>query len=122
MFCVEKRDAATLLQIIQECVEKGTEIVTGGWAAYSRVSTLGYIHKVVIHKENFIDPVTGANTQRTECEWGHCKLLIMRGRRGTTLGLLQSHLDEYCFRKQFGNVAFYKWLRQCNNVVNYPSE
>lgn len=87
MFIVEKRDHATLLPIIRDNIEEGTTIVSDGWAAYNNLTNFGYFHETVIHEENFIDPVSGANTQRIECEWGHAKMLIMKLRRGTTLEL-----------------------------------
>ena len=117
MFYVEKRDAATLIPLIMDNVEAGTLIVTDGWAAYNRIQYMGFYHEVVIHEENFVDPITGANTQRIECEWSHAKLLIMHLRRGTTLDLLQSHLDEFIFRKRFGEHSFIEWVKRCRNVL-----
>lgn len=110
MFIVEKRDSQTLNSIILENVENETVVVTDGWTGYSTISQYGFNHEVVIHEENFLDPISGANTQRIECEWGHAKLLIMRLRRGTTMNLLQSHLDEFCFRRLYGINVFEKWL------------
>lgn len=117
MFYVEKRDSATLIPLIQANVFEGSVIVSDGWAAYRCLSSLNFSHEVVIHEENFVDPVSGAHTQRIECEWSHAKLLIMKLRRGTTLELLQSHLDEFVFRRKHGKNSFLNWLKICNNIV-----
>ena len=45
------RDANTLLPIIQEHIEIGSEIHTDAWRAYSQLSSCGYIHKVVNHSD-----------------------------------------------------------------------
>jgi hypothetical protein len=34
---------------------------------------LEYDHETVNHQENFVDPITGANTQTIECYWRHLK-------------------------------------------------
>ena len=117
MFHVEKRDACTLIPLIMNNIEPGTTIISDGWAAYTRLQYMGYEHEVVIHEENFVDPISGAHTQRIECEWSHAKLLIMHLRRGTTLELLQSHLYEFCFRKCFGENVFVEWLKRCRNIL-----
>jgi transposase-like protein len=90
MESVEKRDAATLLPIIQRVCLPSTIIVSDGWAAYSRIHEQGYEHKVVNHSENFVDPVTGAHTQHIESYWAKSKqrLKAMKGVR-------REHLDEY---------------------------
>jgi len=45
---VPKRDAATLIPIIQEHVLPRTEIWTDKWAAYRRLSRLRYVHKYIL--------------------------------------------------------------------------
>ena len=44
-----KRDAATLIPLIQSYVRPGTIIMTDGWRAYSQLPNLGYHHLVVNH-------------------------------------------------------------------------
>jgi len=44
---VAKRDAATLLPIIQRVVVPGTTIWSDEWAAYGQLSSLGYVHSTV---------------------------------------------------------------------------
>jgi len=71
---VEKRDANTLLPIIQNEVLKGTTIHSDQWKAYSKLPDHGYVHETVNHSVNFIDPTSGAHTQTIECLWRHVKV------------------------------------------------
>ena len=68
---VDRRNAATLLPIIQRCVNPGTEVHTDDWAAYRRVAALPNVsaHEVVVHRHNFVDPRTGVHTQEVESAW-----------------------------------------------------
>ena len=49
-----KRDRETLEKLIVENVEKGTKIITDGWAAYKRLKTLGYEWDWVNHSKEFV--------------------------------------------------------------------
>ena len=68
MFAVPDRSAATLLPIIRDNVRPGTTIMSDLWRAYPGIGAmgLGYQHLTVNHSINFVDPATGANTQRVE--------------------------------------------------------
>lgn len=68
---VEKRDADSLLPIIQQYVLPGTTIFSDLWRAYGGIAGLpeGYQHLTVNHSENFVDPQTGAHTQNVENMW-----------------------------------------------------
>ena len=68
------------------------------WAAYRRLSDLGYNHSTVNHQLNFVDPESGAHTQSIERSWLDAKILILRRQRGVSRHLFQSHLDYYCWR------------------------
>ena len=63
---VEKRDAATLVPLIQQCIWPGSVIFSDEWQAYSSLQSLGYTHHTVNHSQNFVDPNTGAHTQTVE--------------------------------------------------------
>ena len=56
---VPKRDAATLLPIVQQWVLPGTTIHSDMWQAYNQFGNMGYPHGTVNHSLNFVDPVTG---------------------------------------------------------------
>ena len=51
---VERRDAATLLPLIDEWIEDGSVIYSDGWAAYININQLpnDYLHWQVIHRVN----------------------------------------------------------------------
>jgi transposase-like protein len=72
-----RRDAATLVPIIERHVHPGTMIYSDGWAAYRGLQEAGYQHQTVIHDRNFVDPDTGTHTQTIE---GMCERVGGRGR------------------------------------------
>ena len=92
---VDRRNAATLLPIIQRCIRPGTEVHSDDWAAYRRVAALPNVssHLVVVHRHNFVDPRTGVHTQEVESAWSQLKLGQKR-RKGLMRKDLQSYLDE----------------------------
>ncbi|CAL6056339.1 Conserved_hypothetical protein [Hexamita inflata] len=55
-FEVEERDIETMKFYVTTYIRAGSEIHTDGWSAYGRLQSWGYVHKVVIHKDNFVDP------------------------------------------------------------------
>jgi len=67
LFIVQKRDRVTLLPIIQREIEPATTIFSDEWKAYTSLNDHSYIHNTINHKNNFIDPQTGAKTQTMEC-------------------------------------------------------
>ena len=102
MEIVPRRDAATLLPIIQNVVQPGTTIHSDEWAAYNRVQSIPGIaaHETVNHSLFFVDPVTGVHTQNIESYWP--------GQDPTEEdeGLPQRHvagyLDEFMWRERYG--------------------
>ena len=53
VFPVDRRDAATMIPIIQQNVEPGSTVITDGWSAYQGLRSAGYTHYVVEHKKAF---------------------------------------------------------------------
>ena len=92
---VDRRNAATLLPIIQRCIRPGTEVHSDDWAAYRRVAALPNVssHRVVVHRHNFVDPRTGVHTQEAESAWSQ------KRRKGLMRKDLQSYLDERMWRQ-----------------------
>lgn len=78
---VERRDAATLIPIIQRYILPGTTIMSDRWRSYDGLVLLGYNHMTVNHSTNFVDPVTGASTNRIEGLWRHAKHRMPHYRR-----------------------------------------
>ena len=100
---VDRRNAATLLPIIQRCLLPGTEVHTDDWAAYRRTAALPNVsvHQVVVHAHHFVDPRTGVHTQEVESAWAQLKLGQKR-RKGLRREDLQSYLDERMWRQWRG--------------------
>jgi ISXO2-like transposase domain len=91
-----KRNAETLLPILHNHIEVGTIICSDLWAGYRRLTALGYEHFTVNHSVEFVNSATGANTQTIECLWSKLKRFLGSG---TKEELLQSHLDEFLWRR-----------------------
>ncbi|KAH7935906.1 hypothetical protein HPB52_014959 [Rhipicephalus sanguineus] len=100
LFEVDKRDAATLGPLIAKNVLPGTTVFSEEWAAYRSIpglvnangTPLNLDWHTVNHSVNFIDPATGANTQRIESEWQKAKRRLVRNCNKTTPALMRSHL------------------------------
>ena len=112
-----RRDAATLIQIIQDNIEAGTTIVWDYWRAYSGLQNLGYTQFTVNHSYNFVDPSTGANTQTLESEWRAFKRSIHQGGR---LGENKTDLKigEYLWRRETKrlNLDCFESFYKCNKT------
>jgi hypothetical protein len=87
----------TLVPIITRECAQGSVIHSDEWPAYSTLKSLGFIHSTV-NQENYVNPSSRTNTQDIECSWLDVKIKILRKMRGTNELLLQSHLNEYCYR------------------------
>ena len=109
---VERRDAATLLPIIQNFILPGTTIMSDMWAAYGRIDQLPelYQHYTVNHSENFVDPDTGAYTQTIESTWNQFKRRH-KEEMGTARHLLVSYIFQFVWKRQFGgrSAMFHLW-------------
>lgn len=103
---VNKRDRATLLPILAKCLLPGTEVHTDDWGAYGNLEqhlpNLVSQHRVVVHADNFVDPVTGVHTQEAESSWATLKGPIKQ-RRGISKENLQVYLDERMWRQWRGH-------------------
>lgn len=117
-FYVQKRDAATLIPILQREVANGSTIHSDEWPAYRRLSQLGFDHHTVNHQDNYVDPISGAHTQQIERTWLDSKINILKKKRGVPDHHLQGHLDESCWRKSKGKDSdlFLAMLQDIHNV------
>ena len=102
---VERRDRATLLPIIAECLQPGSEVHTDDWGAYQNLEQHlpNHVaqHRVVVHAANFVDPNTGIHTQEVESSWANLKEGVKR-RKGVCKDDLQSYLDDRMWRQWRG--------------------
>lgn len=119
---VLRRNAATMRRIVTRYVAPGTEIWSDKWRAYRGIPTWGppgnpYVHNTVNHQENFIDPITGVNTQRIESNWCAIKSAILTHTGGVTESL-HCRLVEYAWRMEHRDNPFSALLAEINR--QYP--
>ena len=106
---VQRRNALTLLPIIRRAILPGTTIHSDDWGAYTQLQAqvpAAAVHDVVVHRYNFVDPVTGAHTQNIESCWNRLKAKI-KERRGIRQTMLQTFLDEQMWRDWRGRNDVY---------------
>lgn len=96
MELVERRDAKTLTEIILRCVRPGSIINSDEWPAYRGLEQLGYTHRTVCHKREFV-ATDGTHTNRMESGWRDFRRKNSLG--GQPLDKLADHLVEYLWRK-----------------------
>lgn len=104
---VKNRDSKTLWSEIIARIAPGTIIMSDSWGAYSCIEKKGrkyFKHMCVNHKKNFVDPITGANTQHIERLWKELKK-INRRYEGIPRDSVKSHLAEFLWRRnEVGNL------------------
>ena len=64
----------------------------------------GYIHLTVNHSKNFVDPLSGAHTQKIESSWRALKLRISRGGVNVKKDLAGLHFAEFLW------FSFFSWV------------
>jgi len=106
-----RRDAATLLPLIQHNVLPGTTIISDQWAAYNQLNNLGYVHQTVNHSLFFRDPNTGVHSNTIEGTWAHAKAKF-RTMHGTSQGMHESYLSEFVWRRKFRDRSFEHLISQ----------
>ena len=74
-----KRDRATLDELIKKHVAPGITIMTDCWKGYAGLNQQGFEHFTVNHKLHFVDPETGANIQTIESNWRPLRKRLSRG-------------------------------------------
>lgn len=101
---VPRRDRATLTQILQRVLLPRSEVHSDDWAAYRNlplhVPNVS-LHRVVVHQNHFVDPLTGIHTQEVESAWSQRKYHIKR-ERGIRQLDLQDFLNEEMWRQWRG--------------------
>ena len=101
---VPRRDRATLNPILQRVLLPGSEVHSDDWAAYRNlplhVPNVS-VHRIVVHQNHFVDPLTGIHTQEVESAWSQLKYHIKR-ERGIRQLDLQDFLNEEMWRQWRG--------------------
>ena len=103
-FIVDKRDQKTLHQLICQEVEPYTTVYSDCWSGYNGLSALGFNHYTVNHSDHFIDPISGANTQRIEAIWTRLRLKMVKQMKLSPL--IDSHLIEHWYRLRYNKNLF----------------
>ena len=118
LVAVPRRDAETLLPVIQRFIEPHTTIVSEQWAAYNSVGgDLGYKHLSVNYGYKFVDPVTHATTNDVKTMWWGARERNKK-ENGTARQKLDSYLMEFMWRQQFNDDPFQNLLSHIREV--YP--
>jgi hypothetical protein len=99
------RNRTTIASVLQECIEPGTTIITDCLRGYVNLESLGYHHLTVNNNRNFVDPVSGANTQSIENRWCVFKPKF-RARFITVRNELSLMVVEFVFKLKIKNVCF----------------
>ena len=106
MEIVPRRNAATLLPIINSHVRTGTTIYSDEWAAYNQIGSLPRVaaHQTVNHSLHFVDPVTNVHTQNVESYWNRVKIKLKK-MKGCHAQHLPGYLDEFMWRERYGKTT-----------------
>lgn len=98
---IEKRDAETLLNVINAHVKQGSIIYTDGWRGYSMIEPLlNMQHSVVNHSLHFVNPENGHHTNTIEGTWSVIKRKIPVRNRTKKI---TPHLFEFIWRRKYKN-------------------
>ena len=102
---MEKRDEETLMALILKHLVKSSimKMISDGWASYKNLKDMGYIHSVVIHKEEFVN-AEGDHTNSIESVWSQLKNWIS-SMHGVHEENLEDYLAEFMFRYNVGGAA-----------------
>ena len=107
---VARRDAATLLPIIQQWVQPGTTVHSDMWQAYNQLAAIGYQHGTVNHTLHFVDPATAVTTNRVEAMWQRAKNKFKAQHGPTNRDMIPDYLAEFMWNQRFGdNPFFHLW-------------
>lgn len=104
MEVVPNRGWRTLYEVCQRYIQPGTTVCSDGWRAYNFFHLMGCSHRVVIHEENFVDPLDrSTHTQNVENNWKNLKMWLRT--HGSNLKIVDS-IEEFIFRKQHRESVF----------------
>jgi len=93
---VRDRKRPTLFGLSRKWIAAGSEIHTDGWRAYRGLGLLGFTHKVVNHRKEFVAS-DGTHTQRIEAQWRSVRRRFSRG--GIRARGVSGHLREWLWRR-----------------------
>ena len=90
-----------VLSIIAKYLQCRSEVHTDDWCAYRwlkhHLPNHVARHMVVVHANNFVNPLTGVHTQKVELSCANLKQGVKR-RKGVSKDDLQAYLDDRMWR------------------------
>ena len=100
-----------------QLIRSETTAVSDIWTAYKTIGNIGYRYLTVNQQVNFVNPVTGANTNAIENIWMKAK---RRNKRecGTARGMIDTYVIEFMWRLKFGEDPFKNIIKYIRGV--YP--
>ena len=112
---VERRDAATLVEVISRHVAPGSIVNTDLWRGYTELSeTLDVEHRTVNHSQHFVNPDDGTHTNTIEGTWNGIKMKVAsrkRCREG-----VEEHLLEFIWRRKNSSNLWASFLQAMKSV------
>ena len=123
-FRVPNRKRETLVTgLVQKFVKPGTTIISGKFSPYFNLNSVSYIHLMVNHYENFVDPYTGAHSNTIEGLWSQINRKLKAMNR-TVKSKILSYLDEYNWWKCYPGDPFDNLLEAIAEFCppNYASD
>ena len=104
---VERRDKDSPLR---------TRVMSDMWKAYDCLQDEGYVHLTVNHRLNFVDPDTGAHTQRIESTWWGVKRSLPH--TGGSKELFEGYVHEWLWRQHYGQDPFGNTVEHTSQFLN----
>ena len=111
------RTRETLLPLIESWCRCGSVIASDGWRAYQGLDQLGFEHRVVVHENGFVDPITGVHTNCIENYWQRCKRKLKRI-YGSSIALLPTHIDEFLWNERYGKTISDRWRNFFRTMIS----
>lgn len=116
---VDRRDKSTLHDCIKNFIEPGSTIMSDMWKGYEgieKIEGFNFKHYTVNHTENFVDPETGAHTQRIESTWNSLKR-TNKLHCGTSREMMDSYLCEFIWRRRHSGKDYFAEILK--NIANF---
>jgi transposase-like protein len=123
---VERRDAETLLPLIQQYIAPRSIIFSDMWKAYNGIEDLleQYTHGQINHSKEFLHPVQEfVHTQNIEAMWGSIKRTLPTNLTEENRG---AYFMKYIYEKRFGwrslslGQRFHKYCQHLDQVCPSP--
>ena len=102
-------------------IRPGITIYSDMWAAYSGLGNprpSAYVHGVVNHSRNFVDPVSGVCTNGVESMWSRAKSKF-KAMNGTSRVLIAQYLFEYMWAQRFPDQKFASFWKCVSEMGRY---